>query len=67
MKTTQALRKSILDPTFRYVPALETDIAETWRRFGFDPRGNALRRAESRRRMPGQVLLAGPAEASAQR
>jgi hypothetical protein len=39
--------KSILDPQFRYVPAIETDVAATWRRFGFDPRWNAERRARS--------------------
>ena len=34
----------LLDARFRYVPAAETDIAATWRRFGFDPRSNAERR-----------------------
>ncbi len=26
---------SILDPRFRYVPSIRTDVATTWRRFGF--------------------------------
>jgi hypothetical protein len=28
---------SILDPSFRYVPAAWTSVAETWRRFGWCP------------------------------
>jgi len=28
---------SILDPSFRYVPAFATSVAETWRRFGWRP------------------------------
>jgi hypothetical protein len=57
MNTTQTLRKSILDPSFRYVPALETDVAATWRRFGFDPRRNAERRAGRRRDAQAPVLV----------
>lgn len=34
----------LLDPRFEYRPAAETDIAATWRRFGFDPRANEQRR-----------------------
>jgi hypothetical protein len=30
-------RYSILDPSFRYVPAAATSVAETWRRFGWRP------------------------------
>jgi len=29
--------KSILDRSFRYVPALATSVVETWRRFGWRP------------------------------
>ena len=36
---------NLLDPRFKYVPAVETDIASTWRRFGFDPLANEKRRA----------------------
>jgi len=36
---------TLLDPSFKYVPALATDVAATWRRFGFDPRDNERRRA----------------------
>jgi hypothetical protein len=36
----------LLDPRFRYVPAAETDVATTWRRFGFDARRNAERRKQ---------------------
>jgi hypothetical protein len=28
---------SILHPSFRYVPAVATSVAETWRRFGWRP------------------------------
>lgn len=28
---------SILDDSFRYVPATSTSVAETWRRFGWRP------------------------------
>jgi hypothetical protein len=28
---------SILNPSFRYVPAAATSVAETWRRFGWRP------------------------------
>jgi hypothetical protein len=29
--------RSILDPTFRYIPAIATSVAETWARFGWLP------------------------------
>ena len=29
--------RSILDRSFRYVPAVATSVAETWRRFGWRP------------------------------
>jgi len=35
---------SLLDPGFRYIPARETDVAATFKRFGFDPRANEKRR-----------------------
>lgn len=27
----------IWDPSFKYIPASNTDVAKTWRRFGFRP------------------------------
>lgn len=36
---------SLLDPRFRYVPAVATDVTATWRRFGFDAQQNEERRA----------------------
>jgi hypothetical protein len=39
----------LLDPRFNYVPAAATDVAATWKRFGFDPKANAERRAGLRR------------------
>jgi len=35
----------LLDRRFKYIPAAATDVAATWRRFGFDPRDNESRRA----------------------
>ena len=48
--TTMKPAHSILDRTFRYVPAVATSVAETWRRFGWRPmtaeqRNERLRRA----------------------
>lgn len=34
----------LLDLRFNYIPAAATDIAATWRRFGFDPHVNKQRR-----------------------
>ena len=34
----------LLDLRFNYMPAAATDIAATWRRFGFDPREQATPR-----------------------
>jgi hypothetical protein len=40
---------SLLDPRFRYVPAVATDVTATWRRFGFDAQQNEERRARLKR------------------
>jgi hypothetical protein len=40
---------SILDDSFRYVPAMATSVAETWRRFGWRPTSEEERK---RRRRP---------------
>ena len=43
----------LLDRRFKYIPAAATDVAATWRRFGFDPRVNEARRAgQSFNRIP---------------
>ena len=34
----------LLDPRFHYTPSAQTDIAATWKRFGFDPGANEQRR-----------------------
>ena len=34
----------LLDLRFNYIPAAATDIAATWKRFGFDPHANRQRR-----------------------
>ena len=38
--------RSILDPSFRYVPAASTSVAETWRRFGWHPPAGDVSMAE---------------------
>jgi hypothetical protein len=35
----------LLDPRFRYIPAAATNVAETWKRFGFNAKANEQRRA----------------------
>ena len=42
---------SILDPSFRYVSAMATSVAETWRRFGWRPTT-----AEERKRRQGPAV-----------
>ena len=42
----------LLDLRFNYIPAAATDIAATWRRFGFDPR-NKQRREQLRNSISG--------------
>lgn len=39
--------KSILDSTFRYVPAAATSVANTWRRFGWEPTTDDERKRRS--------------------
>jgi hypothetical protein len=36
---------NLLDPRFKYIPAAATDVAGTWRRFGFRPVTDEERRA----------------------
>ena len=45
---------SILDESFRYVPAVATSVAETWRRFGWRPTTEEDRK---RRRRPTVALV----------
>jgi hypothetical protein len=54
---------TLLDPRFRYVPALATDVAATWRRFGFNTKENERRRARQHSPDP----LAHPSQAQALR
>ncbi len=44
----------ILDESFRYVPAVATSVAETWRRFGWRPTTDEERRT---RRRPATEML----------
>ena len=43
----------LLDLRFNYIPAAATDIAATWRRFGFDPHANKQRREQLRNSISG--------------
>ena len=47
-------RYSILDSSFRYVPAVATSVAETWRRFGWRPTTDEERKS---RRKPAAALV----------
>ena len=38
----------LLDQRFRYIPAAKTDVAATWRRFGFRPTTESERQARQR-------------------
>jgi hypothetical protein len=46
--------RSILDDSFRYVPAIATSVAETWRRYGWRPTTEEER---TRRRRPTIALV----------
>jgi hypothetical protein len=48
------LAHSILDPSFRYVPAAATSVADTWRRYGWRPTTAEERRT---RRRPALTLV----------
>ena len=43
--------RSILDPSFRYVPSVATSVASTWRRVGWRPTTDEERKARSRPRV----------------
>ena len=45
----------LLDLRFNYIPAAATDIAATWRRFGFDPHANKQRREQLKNSITGQA------------
>lgn len=46
----------LLDLRFNYIPAAATDIAATWRRFGFDPHSNKQRRDQLRNSIGGPAV-----------
>ena len=46
----------ILDPQFKYIPAAATDVAATWKRFGFSVRANEARREAVRSQLPPTTL-----------
>ena len=41
---------SIFDPSFNYTPSISTDVASTWRKFGFKPTSEADRVARDEKR-----------------
>ncbi len=52
----------LLDTDFKYVPAAQTDVTATWRRFGFRPTTEAERRTRQRG-IRGGVRMRRPAVA----
>lgn len=50
----------LFDPTFKYVPSSRTDVAATWRRFGFRPTTESERQARGRRKAPVEAISGGP-------
>ena len=44
--------KTLQDPEFRYIPAAQTDAAQTWARFGYTPPDREKQRAEMLRLNP---------------
>jgi hypothetical protein len=55
----------LFDPTFKYVPSSSTDVAATWRRFGFRPTTESERDARRLRKTAiGSVDVGGPLAAS---
>lgn len=49
----------LLDRNFKYIPSSETDVASTWRRFGFRPTTEKERRARGSERSPAAGRFAG--------
>src|ERR1700693_5025115 len=47
--------RSILDPSFRYVPSVATSVASTWRRAGWRPTTDEDRKA--RRRLTAELVV----------
>ena len=47
---------NLLDPRFKYVPAASTDVASTWRRFGFKPVTDEERRNRLLRGQPEEAV-----------
>jgi hypothetical protein len=51
---------TIRDPSWRYVPASQTNVSATWRRFGFKPTTQAERDSRQRRRITGTPVIEAP-------
>ena len=47
---------NLLDPRFKYVPAASTDVASTWRRFGYKPVTDEERRTRLLRGQPEEAV-----------
>jgi len=57
--------KSILDPTFRYTPSVETDIKKTFARVRREMRQRELEKARSLAEARSKVLPLGPRKSEA--
>ena len=51
--------QSILDISFRYVPATSTSVAQTWRRFGWRPAAEEARKRWRRLPLDRRIALRG--------
>jgi hypothetical protein len=52
----------LLDPGFRYVPSANTNVAATWKRFGYRPTTDAERRARQAGNAAGRLSMAESAD-----
>lgn len=52
----------LLDARFKYTPSTNTNVASTWRRFGFRPTTEAERSARQRRSLAEQAVPQPDAE-----
>jgi hypothetical protein len=55
----------MLDAKFRYVPSAHTNVAATWKRFGFRPTTEAERRARQTRLHAEELAPPAPAAGAA--
>jgi hypothetical protein len=57
----------LLDPRFKYIPAARTDVAATWRKFGFKPTTDTERKSRMLRAEASSVVPTAEAAAPSRR